>query len=101
MTKKKENKQKKKYDGYALSVCLANKCYQRNEQTYKTAHGCYNRTINQDTLADVLAEETTVVNEYATPIGYLKICVILFKVTFLHKKGKHGTPILKGFFLIQ
>ena len=101
MTKKNENQQRKRYDGYALSVWLANKCYQRDHQTNEAANGGYNRTISQDTLADVLSEETTVVNEYATTVGYLKICVELFKVAFLHKKGKYGMPILKGFFLIQ
>ena len=90
-----------KFDGYAMAFWLAQKCQQRDNQADKAAHCGNKRTIKQGTLADVLATETTIVNQYATLKGYLKIVVKLFYVTFIRKKSNSSVPILRGVFFVQ
>ncbi len=98
MDKKNTITPQKDYESFCLAVCLANKCYHRDNKGEKTADGCYDGTIKQDTLRAVLAAETTTVYERATLIGYLKVCAAIFKETFLKKKVNRSYPILRGAF---
>lgn len=87
---------KKAFDARLLATQLANECHKRDCKGKDAAHRRYNGTIRQDTLTAVLAGKTAIVYERLTCIGYLKIVLMLFKVSFLHKKGDGAVPILKG-----
>ncbi len=101
MSKKNNKKRLNEFDGYALAFWLAQKCNQRDKHSNKATDGSYNRTIKQDTLAEVLATETTLVNQYATLVGYLKVVFKLFYITFIRKKSNGSVPILRGAFFVQ
>lgn len=88
---------RKEFDARILSVQLANECHQRDNEGKDATDSRYNGTIKQDTLTAVLANKTTVMNERLTFIGYLKTVIMLFKITFIHKKRDGDTPILRGF----
>ena len=92
---------KQKYDSWTMAHWLTYKCRQCNKQAEQAADGGDEAAVTQDSLASVLASETTLVNEYATFIGYLKVVARLFYITFLHKKRDGSAPILRGFFFIQ
>ena len=101
MNKKEFANKEKEYAAYALSVYLANECYQRDNQGKQTADRRYDGTIKQHTLASVLAEKATVVEYRLSAVGYLKVIAMLFKAAFLQKKP-HGTfPIFRCAFFVQ
>lgn len=95
MKKKKEIQREKKYYGYALSVYLAQKCNERDKQSEHAADGCDDGVIRQSTLASVLADEATFVQYSLTPIGYIKIAIRLFKISFFGKKLNGPDPVFR------
>ena len=90
-------KNKQEFDSYGMALWLTQECRKRDEKTPDS----YDYAVTQKTLASVLASETTLVNEYATLVGYLKVVARLFYVTFFRKKRDGSVPILRGIFFIQ
>ncbi len=94
-------KNKQEFDSWATALWLAQKCRQSDKQAEQATDGGDDTAVTQKTLASVLASETTLVNEYATLVGYLKVVARLFYVTFFRKKRDGSVPILRGIFFIQ
>lgn len=90
-------KNKQEFDSYGMALWLTQECRKRDEKTPDS----YDYAVTQGMLASVLASETTLVNEYATLVGYLKVVARLFYVTFFRKKRDGSVPILRGIFFIQ
>lgn len=91
----------KEYEAYSLAVYLANKCHYRDHKGEEAADCRYDGTIKQDTLRSVLLSETTIIQESATFIGYLKVCARIFKIAFLDKKANRSFPIFRGAFWVE
>ena len=90
-------KNKQEFDSYGMALWLTQECRKRDEKTPDS----YDYAVTQGMLAEVLASETTLVNEYATLVGYLKVVARLFRLTFFRKKLDGTAPILRGLFFIQ
>ena len=86
---------------YLLTVYLANKCYQRDQERQQAANGSYDGTIKQSTLAEILTEKAACMQKRLSPIGYLVIIARLFYVAFLRKKRYGRTPVFRGIFFIE
>ena len=94
-------KNKQEFDSWAMALWLAQECRQSDKQAEQATDGGDDTAVTQKTLASVLASETTLVNEYATLVGYLKVVARLFRLTFFRKKLDGTAPILRGLFFIQ
>lgn len=101
MNKKGLVNKEKEYAAYALSVYLANECYQRDNQGKQATDRRYDGTIKQHTLASVLAEKASIVEYRLSAVGYLKAVSMLFKATFLQKKPHGAFPIFRCAFFVQ
>lgn len=98
---RKKQQNLKKFDAYAMAFWLAQQCNYREQHADKATYSGDYRTIEQSALASVLASETTVVNQYATFVGYLKVIAKIFYITFVRKEKDRPAPILRGVFFIQ
>lgn len=90
-------KNKQEFESYGMALWLTQECRKRDEKTPDSD----DYAVTQGMLASVLASETTLVNEYTTLVGYLKVVARLFYVTFIRKKRDGSVPILRGLFFIQ
>lgn len=91
------SKNKQEFESYGMALWLTQECRKRDEKTPDSD----DYAVTQGMLASVLASETTLVNEYATLAGYLKVVARLFRLTFFRKKRDGTAPILRGLFFIQ
>lgn len=95
MKKKKEIQKEKELIGYALSVYLAQKCNERDNQSENATDGRGDCVIKQSTLASVLSDEATFIQYSLSPIGYFKIAIRLFKISFFGKKLNGPDPVFR------
>lgn len=68
------------------AVCLAQECYNRDNDGCDCTNSGYDGRIKQATITSVLADKTALFQEELTLMGYLKTIVILFYITFIHKR---------------
>lgn len=99
MTEKFKKEIRHEYWANANAMGLIAKCHDKDHQSPNAASGGADRTIKQDTLFKVLADETACTVFSLTPIGYLKTIWTLFKIAFVEKKFKSGIPLLGVIFI--
>lgn len=91
---KKNQQPEKKWMARCWAVALTQQCHDRQQQAAKTTQRRHSPTIEQKTLAAVLADKTALLDERLSLVGYLHIMCMLLKIALTNKKINGRKPVL-------